>query len=122
MKREGLRHRRWPAATVRRAVRALARSFGMRGGRGVRETLEGRTPRCTGEARQQHPAYANPIDVVPFYVPPEIAEASWRAPEAAEIILFNGGAVIVRFGDETAFHSPTTDRLQIPLPAVFDTI
>jgi antirestriction protein ArdC len=41
---------------------------------------------------------------------------------AAEIILANGGAVIVRFGDETAFHSPTTDRVQIPPLADFNTV
>jgi antirestriction protein ArdC len=37
---------------------------------------------------------ASQIDGIPDYVPPTIEEAPWRAPEAAEIIRANSGAVI----------------------------
>ena len=43
--------------------------------------------------------HASQIDGIPDYVPPTIEEAPWRAPEAAEIILANSGAV-VRIGGE----------------------
>ena len=54
------------------------------------------------------------------YVPPTIEEAPWRAPEAAEIILANSGAV-VRIGGERAFYSPATDHIQMPPQAAFAT-
>src|SRR6202790_890121 len=57
--------------------------------------------------------HASQIEGVPDYVPPTIEEAPWRAPEAAEIILANSGA-IVRYGGERAFYSPATDHLQMP--------
>jgi antirestriction protein ArdC len=57
--------------------------------------------------------HASQIDGIPDYVPPTLAEAPWRAPEAAEIILANSGAV-VRFGGDRAFYSPTTDHIQMP--------
>ena len=38
--------------------------------------------------------HASQIDGIPDYVPPTIEEAPWRAPEAAEIILANSGAVV----------------------------
>ena len=44
--------------------------------------------------------HASQIDGIPDYVPPTIEEAPWRAPEAAEIILANSGAV-VRIGGDT---------------------
>ena len=44
----------------------------------------------------------------------------WRAPEAAEIILANSGAV-VRIGGDRAFYSPTTDHIQMPPQVAFAT-
>lgn len=64
--------------------------------------------------------HASQIEDIPPYVPPTVAEAPWRAPEAAEIILANSGAV-VRFGGDRAFYSPTTDHIQMPPQAAFDT-
>jgi antirestriction protein ArdC len=64
--------------------------------------------------------HASQIDGIPAYVPPTIAEAPWRAPEAAEIILANSGAV-VRIGGDRAFYSPATDHIQMPPPAAFAT-
>jgi antirestriction protein ArdC len=64
--------------------------------------------------------HASQIEDIPPYVPPAIAEAPWRAPEAAEIILANSGAV-VRFGGDKAFYSPTTDHIQMPPQAAFTT-
>lgn len=64
--------------------------------------------------------HASQIDGIPDYVLPTIAEAPWRAPEAAEIILANSGAV-VRFGGDRAFYSPTTDHIQMPPQAAFAT-
>jgi antirestriction protein ArdC len=64
--------------------------------------------------------HASQIDGIPAYVPPTIAEAPWRAPEAAEIILANSGAA-VRFGGDKAFYSPATDHIQMPPRAAFDT-
>ena len=64
--------------------------------------------------------HASQIDGIPAYVPPTIEEAPWRAPEAAEIILANSGAV-VRIGGERAFYSPATDHIQMPPQAAFAT-
>jgi len=64
--------------------------------------------------------HASQIDGIPDYIPPTIAEAPWRAPEAAEIILANSGAV-VRFGGDRAFYSPTTDHIQMPPQSAFST-
>jgi antirestriction protein ArdC len=64
--------------------------------------------------------HASQIDGIPDFVPPTIEEAPWRAPEAAEIILANSGAV-VRFGGDRAFYSPSTDHIQIPPHAAFTT-
>src|SRR5277367_4354660 len=64
--------------------------------------------------------HASQIEDIPHYVPPTIAEAPWRAPEAAQIILANSGAV-VRFGGEKAFYSPTTDHIQMPPHGAFTT-
>jgi len=64
--------------------------------------------------------HASQIDGIPTYVPPTIAQAPWRAPEAAEIILANSGAV-VRIGGDRAFYSPTTDHIQMPPQAAFAT-
>ena len=62
--------------------------------------------------------HASQIEGVPDYAPPTIEEAPWRAPEAAEIILANSGAV-VRYGGERAFYSPSTDHIQMPPRAAF---
>lgn len=64
--------------------------------------------------------HASQIDGIPAYVPPTVAEAPWRAPEAAEIILANSGAV-VRIGGERAFYSLATDHIQMPPQAAFAT-
>jgi antirestriction protein ArdC len=64
--------------------------------------------------------HASQIEGIPDYVPPTIEEAPWRAPEAAEIILANSGAV-VRFGGDRAFYSPATDHIQMPPHAAFAT-
>jgi antirestriction protein ArdC len=64
--------------------------------------------------------HASQIDDVPDYVPPTIEEAPWRAPEAAERIIANSGAV-VRFGGDRAFYSPATDHIQMPPHAAFAT-
>jgi antirestriction protein ArdC len=64
--------------------------------------------------------HASQIDGIPDFVPPTIEEAPWRAPEAAEIIIANSGAVI-RYGGERAFYSPATDHIQMPPHAVFAT-
>jgi antirestriction protein ArdC len=64
--------------------------------------------------------HASQIDGIPAYVPPTVAEAPWRAPEAAEIVLANSGAV-VRTGGDRAFYSPATDHIQMPPKAAFAT-
>jgi antirestriction protein ArdC len=70
--------------------------------------------------RAFHLLHASQIDGVPDYIPPTIEEAPWRAPEAAEIIIANSGAVI-RFGGERAFYSPSTDHIQMPPQSAFAT-
>jgi len=64
--------------------------------------------------------HASQIDGIPPFVPPTLAEAPWRAPEASEIILANSAAVL-RFGGERAFYSPATDHIQMPPKAAFAT-
>jgi antirestriction protein ArdC len=64
--------------------------------------------------------HASQIEGIPNYIPPTIEEAPWRAPEAAEIILANSGAVI-RVGGERAFYSPATDHIQMPPRSAFAT-
>jgi antirestriction protein ArdC len=64
--------------------------------------------------------HASQIDGISDYAPPTIEEAPWRAPEAAEIIIANSGAV-VRFGGDRAFYSPSTDHIQMPPKAAFAT-
>ena len=64
--------------------------------------------------------HASQIDGIPVYVPPTIAEAPWRAPEAVDIVVANSGAV-VRFGGDRAFYSPMTDHIQMPPHAAFAT-
>ena len=62
--------------------------------------------------------HASQVENVPDYVPPTVAEAPWRAPEATGIIVANSGAV-VRVGGDRAFYSPLTDRIQMPPMAAF---
>ena len=62
--------------------------------------------------------HASQIQGVPDYVPPTVAEAPWRAPEATGIIVANSGAVI-RTGGDRAFYSPVTDHIQMPPMAAF---
>jgi antirestriction protein ArdC len=57
--------------------------------------------------------HASQIDGVPAYCPPDIEEAPWRAPDAAETIVRNSGAE-VRIGGDRAFYSTLTDHLQMP--------
>jgi antirestriction protein ArdC len=64
--------------------------------------------------------HASQIEGIPDYISPTIEEAPWRAPEAAEIILANSGAVI-RVGGERAFYSPATDHIQMPPRSAFAT-
>jgi antirestriction protein ArdC len=60
------------------------------------------------------------IDGMPAYVAPDVTEAPWRRPEAADIILTNSKAVI-RIGGDKAFYSPSLDFIQLPEPASFHT-
>ncbi len=53
------------------------------------------------------------LEGVPPYVAPTPAEAPWRRPEAADVILRNSGAYI-RIGGDRAFYSPATDHIQLP--------
>ena len=62
--------------------------------------------------------HASQIENVPDYVPPTMAEAPWRAPDATGIIVANSGAVI-RTGGDRAFYSPVTDHIQMPPMAAF---
>jgi len=62
--------------------------------------------------------HASQIQGVPAFVPPTVAEAPWRAPEAAETIVANSGAV-VRIGGDKAFYSPSTDHIQMPPAQAF---
>ena len=57
--------------------------------------------------------HASQIDGLPAYTAPDIDEAPWTRPQAAEIIMQNSGAVI-RMGGDRAFYSPSTDHIQLP--------
>lgn len=57
--------------------------------------------------------HASQIDGVPAYCPPNIEEAPWRAPDAAETIVRNSRAEI-RIGGDRAFYSTLTDHVQMP--------
>ncbi len=57
--------------------------------------------------------HASQIDGVPAYMPPNVEEAPWTRPEAADIILKNSGADI-RLGGDHAFYSPASDHIQLP--------
>ncbi len=62
--------------------------------------------------------HASQMEGVPDYVPPSVAEAPWRAPEATAIIVANSGAAI-RIGGDQAFYSPATDHVQMPMMQEF---
>jgi antirestriction protein ArdC len=62
--------------------------------------------------------HASQIEGISPYVPPTVAEAPWRAPEAAETIVRNSGAQI-RIGGDRAFYSTATDHIQMPPQAAF---
>jgi antirestriction protein ArdC len=62
--------------------------------------------------------HGSQIDGIEPYIPPSIAEAPWRAPDAAETILRNSRAVI-RIGADRAFYSPATDHIQMPPQCAF---
>jgi len=86
-----------------------------------------RSSKCTNAATRRIPLlrafalfHASQIDGVPDYRPPSIEEAPWRAPEAAEAIVANSGAVI-RTGGDRAFYSPNTDHIQMPPKQAFYT-
>ena len=64
--------------------------------------------------------HASQIEGIGKFVPPTVAEAPWRVPEAAETIIANSGAV-VRIGGDRAFYSPATDHIQMPPPVAFKT-
>ena len=64
--------------------------------------------------------HASQIEGVPAFVPPTVAEAPWRAPDAVDTIVANSSAVI-RIGGERAFYSPATDHIQMPPPGAFPT-
>ena len=49
--------------------------------------------------------HASQIDGIPDYIHPTIAEAPWRAPDSAEVIIRNSRAQI-RIGGDRAFYSP----------------
>jgi antirestriction protein ArdC len=63
--------------------------------------------------------HASQIDGIPPYKIPDIEEAPWTRPEAADIIMKNSGAVI-RVGGDRAFYSPTTDHIQLPPESAFN--
>ncbi len=58
------------------------------------------------------------IEGIPAYVAPDVTEAPWRRPEAADIILTHSKAV-VRIGGDKAFYSPSLDYIQLPEPVSF---
>ena len=82
-------------------------------------------PDCPLEERKAIPilrAYTvfngSQIDGIPTYAAPDAREASWRRPEAADIIMANS-QVTVRYGGDKAFYSPTMDFCQLPEPGSF---
>jgi antirestriction protein ArdC len=59
------------------------------------------------------------IEGIPDYIAPDVTDAPWRRPEAADIILSNSKAVI-RIGGDRAFYSPSLDFIQLPEPSSFE--
>lgn len=62
--------------------------------------------------------HASQVDGVPDYTPPTAAEAPWRTPQSASVIVSLSGA-IVREGGDKAFYSPAADTIQMPPRAAF---
>jgi antirestriction protein ArdC len=62
--------------------------------------------------------HASQVDGVPAYVPPTAAEAPWRTPETASVILVRSGARLEEGGDR-AFYSPAADLIRMPPRAAF---
>ena len=87
---------------------------------GEPDALKGASPVRRGAEGCSHWDITRPTLRIPDFVPPTIEETPWRAPEAAEIILANSGAV-VRISGEKAFYSPTTDHIQMPPQGAFAT-
>ena len=58
------------------------------------------------------------LDGIPAYVGPTIGEAPWRRPNAAQVIVEKGGAV-VRIGGKQPFYSPKLDFVQMPPDVCF---
>jgi antirestriction protein ArdC len=63
--------------------------------------------------------HASQIDGIPAFVAPTVEEATWRRPEAVDIILRNSKAVI-RIGGDRAFYSPSTDSIYLPKESAFE--
>lgn len=57
--------------------------------------------------------HASQIDGIPDFTPPSLADAPWRAPDAAETIVRNS-RVAVRIGGDRAFYCLSTDHIQMP--------
>ena len=57
--------------------------------------------------------HGSQLEGIPPYAAPTPAEAPWRRPEAADVILRNSGAVI-RTGGDRAFYSIATDTIHLP--------
>lgn len=62
--------------------------------------------------------HASQMDGIPPHRPTPVAEAPWRRPEAADLILKNSRAT-VRIGGDRAFYSPRTDHIQLPPEPAF---
>ena len=64
--------------------------------------------------------HASQVDGIPAFEAPSVEEASWRTPEAAEIIMRESG-VVFREGGDRAYYCPSTDHIQMPPRAAFAT-
>ncbi len=64
--------------------------------------------------------HASQVDGIPAFEAPSLEEASWRTPEAADIIMRESGAVF-REGGDRAFYCPSTDHIQLPPRVSFET-
>jgi antirestriction protein ArdC len=63
--------------------------------------------------RTFHVFHSTDIDGIPPHKVPDIQEAPWTRPDAADLILKNSGAII-RIGGDRAFYSPATDHIGLP--------
>lgn len=62
--------------------------------------------------------HASQIDGISAYEPPSVADAPWRTPDSALLILENSGAEI-RTGGDRAYYSLTHDHIQMPHLSTF---